>query len=243
MCTVTWHASPAGISMYFNRDEQRARTLAKPPQRLHRGAVRVLAPHDPAGGGTWIFINSHGLAAGLLNHGAPAIARHPAAPSRGRLLLDLSDAPDVAAFGRRLRAAVRAGPCRPCVLLALDCAGRIARWSWNGRRLTARALPLCGVITTSSWDGRRVTATRRRRFRALLAAGPPTAASLTAYHHAGEQPAGPASVRMSRPDARTVSFTRLEIGRKYARLFYAPRQGDGGFGQARGRALRLKPRP
>jgi hypothetical protein len=243
MCTVTWHASSAGISMYFNRDEQRARTPAKPPRLLHRGGVRVLAPHDPAGGGTWICVNSHGLAAGLLNHGAPVIAHHPAAPSRGRLLLDLSDAPDVATFGCRLRAAVRAGPCRPCVLLALDRAGMIARWSWNGRRLTARALPLCGVITTSSWDGRRVTATRRRRFRALLASGPPTAASFTAYHHAGEQPAGPASVRMSRPDARTVSFTRLEIGRKYVRLFYAPRQGDGGFGQARGRALRLKPRP
>lgn len=52
----------------MNRDELHSRGTASPPTVRARDGVRVVAPIDADGGGTWIAANDHGLCVCLLNH-------------------------------------------------------------------------------------------------------------------------------------------------------------------------------
>lgn len=68
MCTVSWDTSSTADLLWFNRDEQRSRSVAEPPRQhnLPEG-LSVLSPVDPDGGGTWIGVNECGLIVCLLN--------------------------------------------------------------------------------------------------------------------------------------------------------------------------------
>ncbi|HKK19097.1 MAG TPA: NRDE family protein, partial [Opitutales bacterium] len=121
MCSISWQFHPEGYDLFFTRDEQRSRASAKPPS-VHetvRG-IRYLAPIDPQGGGTWIFVNEHGLSAALLN----AYELNDAAPplqapqSRGQLLRALAAADTVESLDRQVKEAIAGHSYPPCFLVA-----------------------------------------------------------------------------------------------------------------------------
>lgn len=236
MCTVSWLVCPGAGDLVFSRDEQRTRALAAPPEACAVTGTPLLAPVDPVGGGTWIFVNAHGFAACLLNHYdalPPAGAASAPPTSRGRLLLELAPATAVAGVGDRLCAALDRARYLPCHVLAFDRRGAAARWTWDGARLVTQALPPSGVVSTSSFDGPRIVAERAARYAAWHRAHPEAdGAGLWQFHLAADVPVDAASVRMSRPDARTVSLTRVTIDGARLAMRYAAREGDGGFAPA-----------
>lgn len=237
MCTVSWLVRPGVGEVVFSRDEQRTRALAAPPEPRTIAGTPLLAPLDPVGGGTWIFVNAHGFVACLLNHydARPSAAPAGAVPpvSRGRLLLALAAEAAVAGVEPRLRVALAGARYLPCHVLAFDRRGVGARWTWDGARLEAGALPECGLVSTSSFDGPRVVAARAAAFAAWRQAHPETAgAGLWEFHLAAGVRADAVSVRMSRPDARTVSLARVTVDGARLALAYAAREGDGGFAPA-----------
>src|SRR5262249_11399645 len=67
MCTVTVVPTPGAVRLACNRDEQRTRPPALPPQVRRFGRRWAAFPVDPVGGGTWVAVNDTGLAMTVLN--------------------------------------------------------------------------------------------------------------------------------------------------------------------------------
>ncbi len=211
MCTVSWQHDAGGFRVTFNRDELRTRTRAHSPEkRTTANGTPYLAPLDPDGGGTWIFLNAHGLCAGLLNTYADDAPADPPR-SRGRLLADLADARDCGDLAVRLAHAAVRHRYRPCLVFGIDAAGAVFR-EWTGRGLRTHTPPLPRLLTTSSVNPARVTAARLACFRRALRGGDggTLAEDAVRAFHFSHDPADPAeSPLMVRGDARTVSVTTV----------------------------------
>ncbi len=102
MCTVTYF--PRGKNDFIltsNRDEAPSRVSASPDIRIARSRS-VLYPQDPQSGGTWIATAENHRVACVLNG---AFQRHTSSPpyarSRGLVLLDYFNYPNMEEFVRR----------------------------------------------------------------------------------------------------------------------------------------------
>ena len=188
--------------------------------------MRFLAPIDPAEGGTWILVNEFGLVLALLNNYQANTEPRGAPISRGRLVLDLAEASGLAALSAGLGRAELAR-YRGFHLLVLPPAEPAALFDWDGLALRREDRPDAQRPLISS--GHDLPGVRRRRLetfrlqvleangpeeqrlRDFLASGPPAGAP---------EPVGAYAVRMSRPDARTVSQTEVFVDSERVRLRY-----------------------
>lgn len=226
MCTVSWRLLPDGYDLYFSRDEQRTRPDGLPPRAMVVDGTRVLAPHDPLGGGTWILLNEYGLTACVLNGYRPEVqAGGVPVVTRGRVPLAFAREAHAQEAGPALTRLLESAKFLPFHLLLLDRHGRTAGWDWDGRDARRRDVPPLGMMTTSSVDAARVAATREARFRRIVDAQ----ADLRHFHVDADEPASADSVRMSRADARTVSLTEVTVRADYLAMTLAARDGDAGF--------------
>jgi hypothetical protein len=220
MCTVSWLHRPDGYDVLCNRDERTSRRRAWMPRVWKTRGVRYLAPVDPAGGGTWIGVNEHGLTACVLNAHPRrfVIPRHPPT-SRGILVLDL--------LGRRsLFEAATDSVTRdltrfaPFTLLLLQPDARAFVVAWDGRH--SFALPdaetLC-PLASSSLDERAAVQHRKRVWRQQRRT---TVGGLEAFHRSHDHGPGPWSVCMHRAGAETVSFTHISVSPGRVHLHYSP---------------------
>lgn len=229
MCTLSWTAL-GGVSatVFFNRDERRSRAVGQPPSPGKTGDVRWLAPRDPDGGGTWLLASERGLVLALLNWYESKAVPEPAYPrTRGELPVLLAEAEDPADALEGLRS-LDLAPYRPFHLAALMPGHAVRLASWNGCELTAReSLPL--PVTTSSFDTESVLAARRETFHRMGATEPDPPAALLAKIHRQHDPArGAHSVLMHRPDARTQSLSRIDLGPAEISFAYTPVDADTG---------------
>ncbi len=220
MCTVSWRLAPERRSyqLWFNRDEQRTRAIAEPP-RLHRaGDTSFLCPIDPRGGGTWLSINTHGLTVCLLNnYAAPAPRANGSAPtlSRGALVLAAAPSGNLDAIERLVREP-RWQFLPGFHLLALARDGQSRSWLWDCATLVTHENPPA-PLTTSSFDSTRIIAERLGVFQKLPARD---SAQLAAYHDQHDPARSAESVLMARPDATTVSQSRIEVGPTHTIFHY-----------------------
>lgn len=225
MCTVTWRREANAYEVFFNRDEKRARAAAAPPAVFGPPDNPRIAALDGQAGGTWLAVSSRGLTVGLLNFYDGQCAPPPAQPrSRGRLVLELIDLPDASAVAQELEGLALA--CYPAfVLLALDPRGGIVA-RWDGRAARAEKLSAAHrPLTTSSFDPRAVVRERRRAYAETIGPGEPTADALERFHRGSHPRGGAYAVWMERPDARTVSFSRVRVGPDAVSFWYEPREG------------------
>jgi len=246
MCTVSWcrRNGERGYSVFFNRDEQRARACGESPTiRTATNGVRWCGPRDPCGGGTWIWTNDHGLSACVLNHYPKESSAAAAAPfrSRGLLLADLAGARAESEFEGWLRAALTATPYQACFVLLFGAGGDPLLWRWDGPGSFLCAEPAIVPLTTSSFAADEVRAERLRRFAQMAADGSARidACLLERFHRDRAGSTGAHAVCMSRSDARTHSFSRIDVGESVSTFHYAPRDGEGGFTDPVARTLEL----
>ena len=230
MCTVTWLWESERFTLLFNRDEQRTRLPAEPPRIWDVDGHTILAPRDGQAGGTWLAANRQGLVVCLLNYyerEPGSASRQGEAPeSRGLLVLEAATGSNLAALTESL-AERSLSRMRPFHLLAFDTrASRGRYWLWDGDEVQVAEIDdaLCPV-TTSSYASQAVVADRRALFHAWRdrAGGALSVDALERYHHSRHQEADAYSVFMSRPDAQTVSVTRVEVVRDEVRMVYQPR--------------------
>lgn len=220
MCTASWLASEAGYTLFFNRDERRQRQPARPPRRrVHQGEV-LLAPEDGDFGGTWIASNAHGLTVALLNRYQDAVHEGPGPfTSRGLLVLDLAVHPDLAT----LRGALEATDLeqyRAFTLLLVEAAGSSRRAIWNGRQLALPAT-VSPPLASSGHDPLGIDGRRRTLFEQQVGASG-SAEHLFDFHRSHLPERGPLSPCMHRPDASTVSLTRVVVTPHQVAMAYAP---------------------
>lgn len=239
MCTVSWLLEANGYQLFFNRDEQRSRSIARPPQHHDYEGISALMPVDPDGGGSWISVNEQGLSLCLLNFYQGRLP-DGVLKSRGQLLKSLSTLGSQQDISAEL-ATINLRQYAPFTLLAF---ARVASgtgsieissrgYQWDGVELTR--LNISSPMTSSSVEFDSVSAARQQRFKGL--SENPGADQLLAYHQSHQfkdshQPEkslrpkkssdhqrlqngrlieGHQSVCMHRDDAHTVSFSHIEV--------------------------------
>jgi hypothetical protein len=225
MCTVTVVAWRNTVRLACNRDEQRARPAALPPQ-IHRfGNRQAILPIDPTGGGTWIGVNNGGVAITLLNinHGnrldrssAPRLSRGIIIPA----LLHCGSLAEAVDLGQKLQSRHYA-PFR-LVLVTQDEAAEL-RSDGEEIRLTWRAALSKPLLFTSSGLGDElVEGPRRELFNDLFSRRECWFAQQDALHRHRWPDRPHLSICMSRPDAHTVSYSVIALSPRAANLTYYP---------------------
>lgn len=208
MCTVTIiPTSDGGIRLVSNRDEQRSRPVAMPPERrVLRAGIVAAWPTDPAGGGTWIAASSRGLCLSLLNVNLERLPEPTEGMlSRGTIIPTLIDSITPGAVLERLeRSALdRFMPFR---LVAAD-ATEVAEFRWDGGSFKAEAAELMPRCFVSSGLGDELVEPRLDLWRAWIAEHGVSPEAQDAFHEHRWDDRPEISVNMERDDARTVSVS------------------------------------
>ena len=213
MCTLSWQVQAQGYELWFSRDESVLRPLARPPQPTQDGWA--LAPVDPQGGGTWLAVNRVGMSFALLNayEWTPAGEAPPDRISRGTVILALWRLQTRPALEQQLQALVlplgeRYAPFR---LLVLWPDGQVAQWCWQGQALL-RETAVAPVVSSGAHTAE-VQAVRTRLFASLQG-------DLHGFHSSHWPERGYRSVCMHRPEAHTVSLTRVQVSPTQVRMHY-----------------------
>ena len=225
MCTVTIVPYEDGFRLVCNRDERRDRPTALPPTVRRLRHHRAMFPVDPAGGGTWVGVNGAGLVAALLNRNIepPAPGRNQSLRSRGLIIPDLLDS---GSWSDALDLAAGLDPAR-FGLFRLVLAQRmaVAVVTSDGLALSVETMPIPRplMLTSSSLGDAVVEAPRRRLFERLFGDIERDWLRMQTRFHAHQWPVRTdISVNMARPDARTVSRTRIDVTSRLVGLCYQP---------------------
>ncbi|MEP6538205.1 MAG: NRDE family protein [Bryobacteraceae bacterium] len=220
MCTVSWVHDDGGYQLLCNRDEKRTRARATPPIVRIRDGVRFIAPSDGDFGGSWIGVNEFGVSLCLLNGNGPRSGNHK---SRGLLLLDLISAQSVDdAVGRTSQTELSV--FAPFTLVALEPDLPAAILEWDGKDLAVvldgdRYMPLI----SSSFDTDEVRARRRAELdRLVQLKGRLNVDVLELFHKSHGESRDAYSACMHRPDAETVSCSRVKVSDTHIDFFYTP---------------------
>jgi hypothetical protein len=220
MCTVSVIAAP-DLRLACNRDELLTRPDALPPRVVRAGERLAILPIDPASGGTWIAVNDAGVAFTLLNVNAPRrTSLTPSRISRGLVIPSILHCPTA----RAARAELTPGGHQPFRLVVTD-ARNILDCTWDGdslrtglREVTSRPV----MMTSSGLGDDLVREPRTGLFESLLNEGNCTASRQDAFHRHRWDDAPHLSVCMSRRDARTVSYTTVQVTPSHVTLSYLP---------------------
>jgi hypothetical protein len=209
MCTLTYRLTDKGYELFFNRDEQRTRAQALHPQINNN--LNAIYPIDPIGKGTWLAVSNSGLSLALLNYyQAEKKATASRFISRGEIILTLIKNSENVLDALKALSLSDYQPFQLCVFLPnltlnnnkLHC------FQWDGESLTEllQTLP----ITSSGVDYEQVYQARKKEFRKCVTSINPSTKQLLSYHQS-QQKEGKLSVKMSRVDAQTVSFSRISV--------------------------------
>lgn len=211
MCSVSWLLSEEGYQLFFNRDEQKSRAVALPPQLLSLNGVAVLMPIDPVANGSWISVNEFGLTLCLLNNYQ---GQSPSGPliSRGQLLKRLSSERDIPTLNAAFDS-LDLSRFAPFTLLAFD--PRLTRtdkavmaFEWDGEH--PRIFSECSPRFSSGVDLEKVQQAREQAYKTCLEQGS-NRHDLLALHQSHHPEQLHHSFCMHRSDAHTVSFTHVEV--------------------------------
>jgi hypothetical protein len=201
----------------MNRDELRSRPPALPPELRASGVRSWIMPVDPVGGGTWIAASDAGVAMALLNlHDVPWMGEAGTVPPRSRgviipRLIVERDVESAVAVGRR---EIRPQDYQPFRLVATDGA-RIAVFASDGNSLKVAVEDLgskARLFTSSGLGDMVVDSPRRTLFASMMESGDPTPSRQDAFHRHSWPDRRDVSVCMERPEARTVSYTTIDVG-------------------------------
>lgn len=227
MCTVSWCHQPNGYTLFFNRDESRSRPTATPPKERVVGHTRCIHPTDPEGGGTWLLVNQYGLSFGLLNFYEAQISYQPAnRQSRGQLPLKFANCDNLSAVEQAL-GEHDLTPFPPLHFLAVEPLGQAILFTWDGKSKsvthpTWEDLP----ISTSSFETDKVIEARRSHFWEQISDQSDRIPIIESFHTTVEPTPAEYAALMSRPDAKTVSITRIDVSDTKVAMSYRARPDD-----------------
>jgi hypothetical protein len=198
MCTLTYLLNQNGYELFFNRDEQRTRLLATPPQ-LHQ-IESAIYPIDPQGNGTWIAVSEQGMSLALLNNYQAVVnINKDNVMSRGKLILSLLHNKENVIKQLKVMDLEVFQPFQLCVFpdtLSKDNP-TIHCVKWDGRKLVDVSLDVKTdlPITSSSIDFIDVSKKRRSRFIGTVDVNNPRSNQHRDFHFSTEK-SGRYSVNM-----------------------------------------------
>lgn len=210
MCTLSWIETTSGYQLFFNRDEQRTRQQAMPPEVKSLDTVNVLSPIDPAGGGSWISVNEYGLSLCLLNYYQGATPPGLLV-SRGALLLSVAHHSSIDDLNKALlaRSLTQYAPFTLIVFGKKTSTSSYSRegYQWNGESLNH--FNPSSPITSSSVMMNEVKKSRFNQYFQQVKSQNPS--ELKRFHLGHDGGKNHRSVCMHREDAKTVSFSHISV--------------------------------
>ena len=219
MCTVSIVPRDDGFRLVSNRDERRSRPPAVPPRWRTVGGVTVAYPLDPQGGGTWLAASAHGLVVALINRG-PSLPDRPR--SRGEIPLMLIGTESLAAAHRGL---ARVDPAAYSGFLVIAVwRDQLLVGASDGDCLSTAGCRLARpvVFTSSSLGDADAEQARLPLFRSMVVSSGAGLAGQWAFHDHQWADRPEISVKMRRPDACTVSRTRIDVRADRVAMDYEP---------------------
>ena len=210
MCTLTWRLEEAGYELFFNRDELRTRQPELPPALRSAQGYDYIAPEDGNHQGTWLAVNCYGVTYALLNcYDRNQCYNAAGMRSRGLLPQCMAALRDPQLDSLMDTLGSLEGFC-PFYLIAFVAEADFLYWAWDGSQLNARPLTAADCpLTTSSFDGDAVVNARQSIYDSL--SNDFDSNDLSRYHHSGSSLGGAFGVCMSRPDAQTMSISRIVV--------------------------------
>lgn len=226
MCTLSWWHKDGSYGVMFNRDESVRRLEAETPAIRQSARCSYISPIDPEGGGTWIWVNRSGLIGCILNNytgdnGSAPPGSQPV--SRGLLLVSLAGHDSLASVQEAVQREDADYRRYRGFYLLFHNGRATALFSWDGRDF--RSHPgdeLCCPLTTSGYLPEEVRGYRQEQYRLQVKDRPGDLVDNLVRFHCRHDPQRPAhSVLMARPDARTVSFSRILADERQIVFSYA----------------------
>jgi hypothetical protein len=223
MCTITFWPRTSGYCVGMNRDEQRTRVTALPPQRRETPAGAILCPHEPSGG-TWVSTNTHGITLGLVNN--YSVPRVPIGTpvSRGKVVETLAPCRSRAEAEDLLRT-LSLAEMAPFRLVGFFPGNQeIWEWRWDTQRLDE----LRCRWSPNQWISSSVNEPKAQQSRTVVfrtRCGRADAGSIEwmrSLHGSHAPLLGPFSTCMHRQDAITVSYTEIEVDQARVAMRYHP---------------------
>ena len=205
MCTLTWWRGDEGeFEVFFNRDEKKTRSRAELPLKREENGMQFLSPRDPDGGGTWMLVNEDGVVLCLLNRWHEESKEAVEWESRGRLVWDLAGVHSVEEVWRVLEE-MNLRNRKPFSLWAFDAKTSLGMdWSTGKLSIAAEEMP----ITSSSYCYEEIVQSRKACFAEM---GPSDVDSLERFQGSEGVESSAETVRMCRPDAQTMSRSRVRV--------------------------------
>ena len=219
MCSVSFVPRADGFVLAMNRDELISRGPALPPEVHSRGRLAVLYPRE-LGGGTWIGVNSTGMAFSLINWHSRPDRLSLDTISRGevvRALLSARSSRSAASILRKLPVE-RMNPFR----LTIISLGERSLEEWRSRRdaLEFISLPWARHHWFSSGLDEAKANRVRREVCLQIPDGSLDVTALRKLHRSHVPEAGAFSLCMHREEAGTVSYTEICVRRRTASMYY-----------------------
>ena len=219
MCSVSFLPRADGFVLAMNRDESLARLSGLPPEVHGRDGLLMLYPRERSGG-TWIGVNSAGVAFSLINwYSQPDCVRgNPV--SRGEVVRALLSARDRNAAASLLEGLPieRMNPFR---LIVVSLSERsLTEWHCARGDLELFDLPWKRHHWFSSGFDERKANQMRRRVCARVDNDSLDLPLLRKLHRSHAPKAGPFSLCMHRNDASTVSYTEINVRGQLATAYY-----------------------
>ena len=211
MCTVSWLVDNNDYHVFFNRDEQRTRSLALSPQQFTINNTETLMPIDPDGNGTWISTNEFGLSLCLLNYYQDTSPQGPLV-SRGLLVKALSAQKTIQeAHQAMLQSTLNDYASFSLLAFGYDVHGQFEQqtWQWSGKQLTQ--IQLKSPFTSSSVEFEQVSSSR------LALAN---VADVALYHQSHQPEKSHLSACMHRIDAKSVSLSHIHVNQQQSFFHY-----------------------
>ncbi|HEY5716449.1 MAG TPA: NRDE family protein [Psychromonas sp.] len=212
MCTLTYLLTDNGYELFFNRDELRSRQVATAPALDNQ--LNAIYHVDPDGNGTWIAVHKSGLSLALLNfYQAGQAANNGEYLSRGQIILYLLEDP-VNIIGRLKKMDLKEYLAFKLCIFAGDLSStknKMRIFQWDGKTLSEVA----GTppIISAGAEFPLISKIRKARFAQIVSAEKPIREQFLTYHNFQET--NPHfSVKMVRPEAYTVSFSHIVVGKK-----------------------------
>ncbi|MCP4639282.1 MAG: NRDE family protein [bacterium] len=216
MCTVTVRQRSGHLLVTMNRDEYVGRAGERLPaiQPTRPEGEGWVAPRDGAGGGTWIAVNTQGVAACLLNHYEDGIQEGEARqrPSRGTIIPELMEQGSFDSAREWLRCRFHYRDYEPFVLgvFGVDL-GLICTWRGSGDLEESPAPDPWTMLTSSSWNTEAVSDWRRAAFDEWRGDGCPFQYQVPSIHLHCPQGQEAWAPFMVRKDACTRSITQVAV--------------------------------
>lgn len=188
MCTVTVHRTPAELLVTMNRDEMIARAPEISPSIHEPGnAPSWIAPRDSERGGTWMGVNTHGVAACLLNAYLPGESLLPDTSgkflSRGTIIPALLESGDAEESLAWLRDRFDPTVYPSFTLLVMSWHGTTTyEWLRQGSPLIQEVSEEWMIRSSSGWDTEEVSAWREERLAEWREGGCESYGTLPAFH-------------------------------------------------------------